>query len=367
MLGSLDLLSKGRACWNVVTSATEMEALNLGLDGLPPQEERYDRGDEVLEACCALWDDWAEDALVMDRESGVFADPAKVKRANYAGRYVRTRGPLSIPRSPQGRPVFLQAGASPRGRAFAARWAEAIFCTPHSKADAQAFYADIKARTEACGRPPGHCAVLPSIAVVVGETDSIAREKSDYLDALADPELVLAGNSHLLGVDLSRHSTEADVLSRQGNQGIQGSTDRVAQLARAEGLSFADAASKKRLAGGFAVYGSRSDGGLVPGRRLRRIHRLAHRIPADVRGIWPAGRARAAAPRSASDRIQRSDATGEPPRALTRWGGHIGWAGGAALAGPATARVHTMCDTGRGAAVRARPARRMPPCRRAIG
>lgn len=245
-LGSLDLLSKGRACWNVVTSATEMEALNFGLDGLPPKGERYDRGDEVLEACCALWDGWAEDALVMDRASGVFADPAKVKRADYAGRYVRTRGPLSIPRSPQGRPVLLQAGTSPRGRAFAARWAEAIFCTPHSKADAQAFYADIKARTEACGRPPGHCAVLPSIAVVVGETDSIAREKSDYLDALADPELVLAGNSHLLGVDLSRHRTEADVLAQQGNQGIQGSTDRVAQLARAEGLSFAEAAGKKR-------------------------------------------------------------------------------------------------------------------------
>ncbi len=245
-LGSLDLLSKGRACWNVVTSATEMEAQNFGQDGLPPKDARYDRGDEVLEACCALWDGWDEDALILDRESGVFADPAKVRRANYAGRYVRTRGPLSIPRSPQGRPVLLQAGASPRGRAFAARWAEAIFCTPHSKADAQAFYADIKARTQACGRPPDHCAVLPSIAVVVGETDGIARERSDYLDSLADPDLVLAGNSHLLGVDLSRHVTEADVLAQQGNQGIQGSTDRVAQQARAEGVSFAEAAGKKR-------------------------------------------------------------------------------------------------------------------------
>ncbi len=245
-LGSLDLLTKGRVCWNVVTSATDMEALNYGLDALPPKDQRYDRGDEVLEACCALWDCWDPDALVLDQAAGVFADPAKVRRANYAGRFVRTRGPLSIPRSPQGRPVFLQAGASPRGRAFAARWAEAIFCTPHSKADAQAFYADIKARTAAAGRDPAHCAVLPSFAVALGETESIAREKAAYLDSLIDPELLLATNSQMLGVDLNRAQTEAAVVSAQGNQGIQGSHDRVVQLARAEGISFAEAARRPR-------------------------------------------------------------------------------------------------------------------------
>ncbi|HEY0182045.1 MAG TPA: LLM class flavin-dependent oxidoreductase [Rhodopila sp.] len=245
-LASLDLLSKGRICWNVVTSATDMEALNFGLDGIPPKDERYDRGDEVLEACCALWECWGPDALLLDRAGGRFADPSKVRRAEYAGKYVRTRGPLSIPRSPQVRPVLLQAGASPRGRDFAARWAEAIFCTPHSKADGQAFYADIKQRMAGYGRPPGHCAVLPSIAVVLGETESIAREKAEYLNALSDPELVLATNSQMLGVDLSRHETEAEVVSAAGNQGIQGSHDRVAQLARAEGLSFAAAARRPR-------------------------------------------------------------------------------------------------------------------------
>ena len=245
-LASLDLLSKGRICWNVVTSATDMEALNFGQDGIPPKEERYDRGDEVLEACCALWDCWQPDTLVLDRVSGRFADPSKVRRAEYAGKYVRTRGPLSMPRSPQVRPVFLQAGASPRGREFAARWAEAIFCTPHSKTDGQAFYADIKQRMAAYGRNPGHCAVMPSIAVVLGETQSIAREKADYLDSLIDPELVLATNSQMLGVDLSRHETEAEVLAAAGNQGIQGSHDRVAQQARAEGISFAAAARRRR-------------------------------------------------------------------------------------------------------------------------
>jgi FMN-dependent oxidoreductase (nitrilotriacetate monooxygenase family) len=245
-LASLDLLSKGRICWNVVTSATDMEALNFGEDGIAPKDQRYDRGDEVLEACCALWEGWQPDTLVLDQASGQFADPSKVRRANYTGKYVRTRGPLSIPRSPQVRPVFLQAGASPRGREFAARWAEAIFCTPHSKADGQAFYADIKQRMQPYGRPPGDCAVLPSIAVVLGETDSIAREKADYLNSLIDPELVLATNSQMLGVDLSRHDTEADVLAAAGNQGIQGSHDRVAQLARAESITFAAAARRHR-------------------------------------------------------------------------------------------------------------------------
>jgi len=122
ILASLDHLSHGRACWNVVTSTTDFEARNFGIGDLPSKEVRYDRADEVVEACCALWDCWQEDALVMDKESGFFADPQKVRYADYEGRHVRTRGPLTIPRSPQGRPVLMQAGSSPRGRDFAARW-----------------------------------------------------------------------------------------------------------------------------------------------------------------------------------------------------------------------------------------------------
>jgi FMN-dependent oxidoreductase (nitrilotriacetate monooxygenase family) len=245
-LASLDLLTKGRIAWNVVTSATNLEARNFGLETIPPKDLRYDRADEVLEACCALWDCWDQDALVLDRARGVFVDASKVRYADYVGRHVRTRGPLSMPRSPQVRPVFLQAGSSPRGRAFAARWAEMIFCTPHTKADAQTFYVDIKDRMAALGRAPETCAVLPSFAVMVGETEAIAREKAEYLDSLCDPELVRAGNSHLLGVDLSAHTNEPAVAAAQGNQGIQGSYDRVVQLARSEGISFDEAVSRPR-------------------------------------------------------------------------------------------------------------------------
>ena len=245
-MASLDMVTKGRAAWNVVTSATNLEARNFGMDGIPPKDQRYDRGDEVLEACIALWDSWDEDAFVMDREKGVFIDPSKVRYTDFAGEWVRTRGPLSIPRTPQGRPVFLQAGASERGREFAARWAEMIFCTPHSKADTVAFHDDIKTRLAQHGRPPEACKVLPSFAVVVGETEAIAREKYAYLQSLIDPEAQLMLNSSLIGADLTRHQTAEEVARAQGNQGISGSHDRVLQLMAQERISFAEAASKPR-------------------------------------------------------------------------------------------------------------------------
>jgi len=245
-LGSLDLLSRGRAAWNVVTSATDFEARNCGLDGVPPKDERYDRADDVLEACCKLWDCWDEDALVLDRESGVFADPNKIRYADHVGPYVRTRGPMTIPRSPQGRPLILQAGSSPRGRECAARWADMIFCTPGTKEAAIEFRIDMHKRLEVIGRSPSECAVMPTLSVVIGETESIAKEKAEFLDSLIDPELVLASSSQLLGVDLSRVASAEQAEREAGNQGIAGSRDRMSQVAKAEGISFAQAVRKPR-------------------------------------------------------------------------------------------------------------------------
>jgi FMN-dependent oxidoreductase (nitrilotriacetate monooxygenase family) len=245
-LGSLDLLSKGRAAWNVVTSATDYEARNCGMDGVPPKEDRYARADDVLEACYKLWDCWDEDALVLDRESGVFADASKIRYADHVGPYVRTRGPMSIPRSPQGRPMILQAGSSPRGRECAARWADMIFCTTATKADGIAFREDMHKRLRAVGRDPTECAIMPTLSVVIGETESIAKEKAEFLDSLIDPELVMASSSQLLGVDLSTVETPEDAERAAGNQGIQGSRDRMIQVARAQGISFAQAVRKPR-------------------------------------------------------------------------------------------------------------------------
>jgi FMN-dependent oxidoreductase (nitrilotriacetate monooxygenase family) len=246
VLGSLDLLSGGRACWNVVTSSTEFEARNYGLDGLPAKQDRYDHADEVLEACCALWDGWDEDALVMDKDSGFFADPAKVRYANYKGRAVRTRGPLTVPRSPQGRPVLMQAGSSARGRAFAARWAEAIFCKANGVANCVEFYDDIKSRMAAFGRAPHECKVLPSMTVVVGETESVARERADHLASLAHPELTRAWNSAMLGADMSRVRSEQELQTAKGHQGHGGIEDETRQIMRNEGISFEQATTRTR-------------------------------------------------------------------------------------------------------------------------
>lgn len=245
-LASLDHLSRGRACWNIVTSTMNFEARNFGIGELPPKEERYDRADEVVEACCALWDCWQDDALVMDKESGLFIDPEKVRYADYEGRYVRTRGPLTIPRSPQGRPVLMQAGSSPRGRDFAARWAEAIFNSSGSKKDAVEFYADIKGRMLGFGRGPEECALCTSMTVVLGETESIAREKAEYLISLVPLEMVLATNSAMLGADLSVTKDEDELTRNKGHQGHGGLEDRIRQTMRAEGISFAEAIRRPR-------------------------------------------------------------------------------------------------------------------------
>ncbi len=246
MLASLDHLSRGRACWNVVTSTMDFEARNFGLDALPAKDVRYDRADEVVEACCVLWDCWQDDALVMDKASGLFIDPAKVRYADYKGRHVRTRGPLTVPRSPQGRPVLMQAGASPRGRDFAARWAEAIFCSSGSKKDAMEFYADIKTRMARFGRVPGDCAICTSMTIVLGETEAIAREKAEYLLSLVPLEMVLATNSAMLGADLSTTENEDELTRNKGHQGHGGLEERIRQTMRIEGITFAEAIRRPR-------------------------------------------------------------------------------------------------------------------------
>ncbi len=182
----------------------------------------------------------------MGKASGLFAHPAQVKYADYVGEHVSTRGPMTMPRSPQGRPVLMQAGSSPRGREFAARWAEAIFCNVSGTAQAVELYADIKSRMGAHGREPWQCVVLPAISVVVGETESIAREKEAYMNALIPGELAMATQSAMLGADLGRAKTDAEFVAARGEQGHGGIEERYRHAAKTEGISFVDAVKKPR-------------------------------------------------------------------------------------------------------------------------
>ena len=244
MLGSLDHLSNGRIAWNVVTSAADMEAQNLGMSAIPDRNTRYDRAEETVEACLALWNTWDADALVMDKASGQFARPERVHYANYVGRHVSTRGPLPTPRCPQGHPVIMQAGSSPRGRAFAARFAEVIFTFQHQKADMQAFRADMHARMQAVGRPPEDCVILPSLDVVLGDTQSMAEERRDYLDSLVDPELALAITSSHLGMDLSTFPLDQPLAAVARDQTVGGALDILMQGSKAAGLTLRQAAQR---------------------------------------------------------------------------------------------------------------------------
>ena len=244
MLASLDHLSHGRAAWNVVASTSTLEARNFGLDEMPGRGSRYDRADEVLEACFALWDGWDEGALLLDKASGTFADPSMIRYADYAGQWVRTRGPLTTPRSPQGCPVIMQAGSSERGREFGARWGEIVFTLQHEKADMQAFYADFKRRMAVRGRAPEECVILPSIDVVIGETDSIARERAEYVNGLVDPQLGLALVSGHIGIDLSTYDPDQPLADVAVEEGSRGSFEVILQGTRAEGLTLGEAAQR---------------------------------------------------------------------------------------------------------------------------
>jgi FMN-dependent oxidoreductase (nitrilotriacetate monooxygenase family) len=227
---TLDHLSGGRAAWNVVTSVNDSEAQNFGVENHLAHDERYDRAHEFLEAVTALWDSWGDDALIMDRVSGEFADPDQVREVNHVGKWFRVRGPLTVPRSPQGRPAILQAGSSGRGRGFAADWADMIFTADPGLPVAQRHYRDQKERVAAAGRNPDDVKILPMAYAVVGETEAIAAEKERlFLDAYVHPLASLTLLSEVLNYDFSQHDLD-DVVTEEmmgASSGIRGLAEGV--------------------------------------------------------------------------------------------------------------------------------------------
>lgn len=180
MLASLDHISAGRMGWNVVTSMFDTEARNHGYEAIPSHEARYARAEEFVTVAQQLWDSWEEGALCCDRQ-GLYADPARIHAIGHRGQYFRVDGPLTVPHTPQGRPVLFQAGASEQGRAFAARHAEAIYAVAYDLPAAQAYYCDIKRRVRALGRS-APVPVLPGLVTYVASTQAEARAQQRALD-----------------------------------------------------------------------------------------------------------------------------------------------------------------------------------------
>jgi FMN-dependent oxidoreductase (nitrilotriacetate monooxygenase family) len=211
LFASLDHISGGRAGWNIVTTSDAGAAHNFGLPEHPPHGERYEKAREFLDVVTRLWDSWEDDALVADPQSGVFADADKVHRIDHVGKHYRVRGPLNVSRSPQGRPVYVQAGSSEDGRSFAAQFAEAIFTAHQTLASAQEFYSDIKTRAAALGRRPNHLRILPGISPFLGSTEAEAKRLEEEIDDLIQPAASLDQLKRMIGVDLSGYDLDGPV------------------------------------------------------------------------------------------------------------------------------------------------------------
>jgi FMN-dependent oxidoreductase (nitrilotriacetate monooxygenase family) len=197
---SVDHLSGGRIAWNAVTTYDADAAENFSAATPLEKEARYARAGEFVEVVQKLWDSWEDDALVADRASGLYADPARVHAIEHDGPYFQVRGPLSVPRSPQGRPVLVQAGGSPAGVALAARHADAVFTAQTTFESAQAFYRDIKSLAVAHGRHPDHLLILPGLYPVIGGTLADAKRRKAELDALLDRGTELTKFARALGI-----------------------------------------------------------------------------------------------------------------------------------------------------------------------
>ncbi|MET7773543.1 LLM class flavin-dependent oxidoreductase [Nocardia sp. NPDC005366] len=204
LFSTLDHISGGRAGWNIVTTGTDLAAANFGLDKHPEHAERYARAREFVDAVVALWDSWEDDAILLDKQAGIYADPDKIHQIDFVGEYLKVRGPFNAPRTPQGHPVLVQAGASNDGRAFAGRYAEATFTAHQRLEDAQAFYADIKAQAKGFGRDPGQIKILPGISPFIADTEAEAKKLEREFNELTVPDYGLKQLEAIAGKSL-RH------------------------------------------------------------------------------------------------------------------------------------------------------------------
>jgi FMN-dependent oxidoreductase (nitrilotriacetate monooxygenase family) len=233
MFATLDLMTHGRAAWNIVTSLNDTEAHNMGRDGVIEHDLRYDRADEFLEVVLGHWDTWADDSLVVDKVSNTFADPEKVKRLDHRGRFFNSRGPFTVPRSEQGHPVLIQAGQSGRGQRFAADWAELVFVVYPTLDIGKESYAKLKKMAADGGRDPETMRISHLITPVIGETRAEAEDKRALLDSLPIEEDSLMLLSEVLNFDfgskpLDEPFTDEELASMSGLQtyrdrAIQGS------------------------------------------------------------------------------------------------------------------------------------------------
>ncbi|PWB33897.1 LLM class flavin-dependent oxidoreductase [Pseudomonas sp. SDI] len=258
---SLDHLSGGRAAWNVVTNATDAAAQNFGLAGAPRHVDRYARAAEFIDVTLKLWDSWEDDAIIADTVNGHFADPRKVHSIDFVGEHFSVKGPLNLPRSPQGRPVLVQAGSSEGGKALGSRYADAIFTTQTTLVDGQAFYREMKQRARHWGRNPEHLKIMPGLSTVIASTEAEAHARFDELNAYYGEEGLIQQVAARVGLAASELDLDAPLpWARIGpvsefERGSQGFLEAQLNLARRENLTLR-ALSRRILVGHRLLVGT---------------------------------------------------------------------------------------------------------------
>ena len=248
---SLDYISNGRAAWNVVTSGMNEEAMNFGRDGNIEHAFRYERAAEFLETAKALWDSIEDEALLFNKQSGFFANPALVHRIDHQGKHFKVRGPLNVPRPPQGYPVIVQAGSSRDGKDLAARHAEINFSLARSIEEGKKHRAEFDDRLAQYGRRPDSLKILPGILPIVAASLSEAEEKRDFLESLTPPRLAVDLVSSWVGMDLSGYPVDGPVPELPDESTFDGQRTNLVRVKTmaAQGMTIRQIASQVAKAG----------------------------------------------------------------------------------------------------------------------
>ena len=257
---SLDHVSGGRAAWNLVTTGNHTAAQNFSRGAHPPKTQRYQRAREFADVVLGLWDSWDDDAFIRDRESGVYFDPGKMHVLRHAGEHFNVMGPLNVARSPQGRPVLVQAGASEEGMVLAAETAEVVFSAAPTLEDARSFYSDVKGRMGKFGREADDLKIMPGFFITVARTRQEAQEKHDYLQSLLHPEVGLALLEQRTGLDLSGHDVDGPFPDLPAGEVVSSRATLIRDMAMKDELTIRQ--TWERIAGGrghFDFHGSPGD------------------------------------------------------------------------------------------------------------
>jgi FMN-dependent oxidoreductase (nitrilotriacetate monooxygenase family) len=254
---SLDLVSGGRSGWNLITSVNPLEWRNFGFGEQTGRDQRYARAREFVDVVRGLWDSWDDDAFVVDKQSGLFFDPAKLHALRHKGEFFQVHGPLNVARSPQGQPVLVQAGASDDGKNLAAETADVIFAANPTPDGARKFYADIKERAAKFGRDPDKVLVMPGFQVTLGSSEQEARDKFEVLQNLIPPAVGVRHLSQYINYELAGYPIDGPLPDIPLTNLNFSRTETLFNLARAENLTIRQL--YQRIAGGrghFQVQGT---------------------------------------------------------------------------------------------------------------